>query len=159
MWKRNHCRLLGLILLLASIQGCEDTQSYPDTPEISFHSFSVRSSEKPTAKAIGTLTINFTDGNADIGFLDTTTVDTFNLYLTTYYRSGTTYQTKYPPTGYRIPAVPKSSYKPYAKGQIALQVPFLSLPKDSLKFSLFLYDRAGLKSNTIQTPAAKVDLK
>lgn len=144
--------LISSLLLLIN-WGCEDSQSYPDPPHITFKSFAVAPSSKPTEQAIGKLTLTFEDGNADIGFADTTLVDTFNLFLSTYYLQGNNYVLKFEPVGYRLPEVPKSSYKTHAKGEIELTLPFISIPNDSIKFSVFLFDRAGNKSNTVVTPS------
>lgn len=141
--------ILSLPLLIN--WGCEDSQSYPDTPHIAFHSFTVAPSAKPTEQAIGKLTLTFVDGDADIGFEDTTLTDTFNLFLSTFYRQNSDYNLKFDPVGYRLPEVPQSSYKPHAKGEIELVIPFITIPEDSIKFSVYLYDRLGNKSNIVNT--------
>jgi len=148
--------LVFMASLLLLIWGCEDNVSYPDTPHISFHSFTVAPSPEPTALAIGTLIITFEDGNADIGFADTTLTDTSNLFITTHYLQNERYLAKADPLGYRVPEIPRSSYKPYAKGEIELTVPFITLPEDSIKFSIYLYDRAGNRSNILTTPAVQI---
>jgi hypothetical protein len=150
---RKYLALLLSASLLILTWGCEDSPSYPDTPHIFFHSFSTAPSSEPTAQLIGTLIIGFEDGNADIGFSDTTLTDTSNLFLSTFYRQNGQYLLQYDPVGYRIPEIPKSSYKTHAKGEIELSISFITLPDDSLKFSVYMYDRAGNKSNTLTTRA------
>jgi len=158
MTGRHLVSTLITSLLLIINWGCEDSQSYPHTPHIAFHSFTVAPSAEPTEQAIGKLTLTFVDGDADIGFADTTLTDTFNLFLSTFYRQNNDYTLKFDPVGYRLPEVPQSSYKTHAKGEIELTLPFISIPNDSIKFSVYLFDRAGNKSNTLETPSFLLSL-
>lgn len=143
--------------------GCLEVESYPDEPAIAFNAFTVEGGR-------GSLIIDFTDGDGDIGLDDDDTTGVFcpdtcrfhyNLFCE-YYELQNGAWVHIPldpellqvPFWYRVPRVRPSGQNPALNGEIKIDMPTYFLPSafDTCRFEIQLYDRALRGSNKIVTP-------
>ncbi|GAB4253843.1 MAG: hypothetical protein Kow0027_19560 [Saprospiraceae bacterium] len=146
--------IFGLALLAA----CATPPDYPIEPHIEFVSLSKDTLIRGIFNDTTFITFSFTDGDGDIG-----SPDTLDLFV---------YDTR---TGllanqYTVPEVPELGANNGIKGEITVQVPSScclfdpdllldpckdehpSLLYDPIVYEIFIFDKAGHKSNVIQTP-------
>jgi hypothetical protein len=129
-------------VLLAALSACKhDKPDYPVVPHIEYRSFAVINSSQ------GRFTLNFQDGDADIG---KTSDQGPTLYYTLYgWNASTSAWDSTYTVGYVVePMDQDGKYHPY-EGQILVDMfaPYVMPPKSKFKF--WLYDRAGNKSNEV----------
>ena len=139
------------VLLFTS--SCQKKVTYPLEPVILFNSFQVYNDS-------AILSIDFTDGDGDIGLTSSDVSKPYdsNLFLTYYEKQkGVFKKIDLPlPFNYRIPVLNKSNKEKPLKGTISVNItptfynPFSKF--DTLKFDVNIKDRALNLSNTISTP-------
>ncbi len=144
---------------------CTEKEEYPPEPQLEFVNFvSYRTYED--VDSLGILTISYIDGDGDLGvpFYDTS----INFFVSYYImdngqlKRGTRYN---PTTGEidtinfnaRIRVLAPENYEGWIKGQIEDTINPLSDPTsskllDTIMFEAHVIDRAGNKSNMVQTP-------
>jgi hypothetical protein len=148
-------------LLLACMAGCMKKENFPDTPEIGFVSYTNVFSTG-TFATNGILTFSFQDGNGDIGLSDRDTLSPYNRDGLYYYNLVVDYYEKQYgvyqkidlsfPLSSRIPRLSLESGKAI-KGTITDTLVLDPHPDfDTVRFEVFIYDRALHKSNVITTP-------
>ena len=146
---------------------CKKEENFSPVPSISFNEFKKYGSDSATC------TINFTDGDGDIGLDQFDTVAPFNLqskyyynlYLVYYYQDTLThtwkpYDTK-PTTpkidtlqyAYRIPNLTQNGQKTSLQGtiKVRLNAPYSIPGQKSFLFKIVLIDRALHISNEVST--------
>jgi hypothetical protein len=160
--------MLSFISVLA-FDSCKKEENFPVVPIISFKEF------KKFASDSATCSINFTDGDGDIGLDQFDTIAPYNLaskyhynlYLVYYYMDYTgawkPYDTKtstpkidtlqYP---YRIPNLTQDGQKKSLEGEIRVRLNYPYSPPDTVvhgffKFKIVLIDRALHISNEVDT--------
>lgn len=142
---------LGLIAFLFFTNGCIKFKSFPPTPVITFKSMNV-SEVKQGVTPIKIL-FNFTDGDGDIGL---TQQDTSKDVLILDVRRGAP---SFPPIqyDYRMPYVTPEGNNKSISGEVEISIPNTfcrpGLTVDTLRYNIQIKDRAGNKSNTIETPS------
>jgi hypothetical protein len=152
--------LLPTLILFASINiftTCERHEvKFPDEPAISFRSFTVDGTAAQ-------LTISYTDGDGDLGFVEGQNLDEFNMYLT-YHEltdTGWTIVELDPPFNYRIPSLTPDGQNQSIKGDITIDLtPAYYNPITNpaqVYYEVVLNDRAGNESNKISTPIIDVE--
>jgi len=152
---------LSFLLVLAVFNGCKKDEVYPIEPVISFKSVALLGGSN-SKDSMAVITVNFTDGDGDIGLNPDDTLAPFNPG-SPYYRN---YQMEFyekingvwtlnpisPTLGGRLPYLtPKGSNKAL-KGEIKMDS---NLPihktLDTCYVNIFIYDRALHKSNVVKT--------
>lgn len=146
------------VVVIAFMAACASPPDYPIEPHIEFFSLSKDTLKRGIFNDTTFITLSFTDGDGDIG-----SPDTLDLFV---------YDTR---TGllanqYTIPEVPELGANNGIKGEITVQVPSScclfdpdllldpckdehpSLLYDPIVYEIFIFDKAGHKSNVIQTP-------
>lgn len=147
----------GLMLLLYS---CTDDPDYPDTPEIKFERF-----QKINNDSTGIITLSFTDGDGDVGLASSDTLSPYdstyfyNFFLYIFERNNgqfDTVQTNIPFHG-RIPLLENVQQGESITGEIDMEIDIFSMdvfiPGDTVRFDIFIVDRALNHSNTVTTPS------
>jgi hypothetical protein len=142
-------------LICVGVFACVKKTTYSTTPEISFNSFS------PYIGDSADIDINFKDGDGDIGVSSSDSTRT--MWINYYYKDTITQKyvafcygcgTDSLKTSYVIRA-PKDSYlgKPIS-GEIIVRLQQYrhSRKIKNIKYVVYLYDKAGHKSNVIETP-------
>jgi hypothetical protein len=144
---------------------CTKKEEYPPEPQLEFSNF-VTYRNLNGVDSLGILTISYTDGDGDIGL---PVWDTGVNFFVSYYvmdngelKVGTRYN---PTTGEidtinfnaRIPVLAPGDYTGWIKGQIEDTIKPLSDPTsskllDTIMFEAQVVDRAGNRSNKVQTP-------
>jgi len=161
----NVSLLLIVVGLLFS--SCTKPEIYPNTPVIKYKSF-----EKiPTTTGIdnkGYLTISFTDGDGDVGLKPEDTLPPYNLGSKYYYNFFIDYYEQQGDTFVKIDLpITNNSRIPYIepnlaefgiKGEIEIEIYFNNIMSnsDSIKYEMYIVDRALNKSNVVMTPAIYV---
>jgi hypothetical protein len=152
-------------LLVLFMAACLGKPEFSNTPAITFKSISLSApANNNGGVSYGddiVVTVEFQDGDGDLGTNDTS-IKSFNLgalrkqqgvFVPITFPSGFTFGGNFPP----LSNVPNSPIK----GEISNTVPFAyelftSFPRirrgDTVKFTIQLTDRAGNKSNIVQTP-------
>lgn len=131
---------------------CTDEDTYPVTPEISFKSLEKFQKVSQTDSIV--LTFSFTDGDGDLGanIYDTLSRD---IYVKFYELKNGVYVLFADPFGafnYRMPYLEPRGNNKSLKGDVRINVDYNILqPNDTVKYELYIKDRAGHTSNTIQS--------
>ncbi|MES2836294.1 MAG: hypothetical protein V4667_02130 [Bacteroidota bacterium] len=147
---------LKIVLLFSFIAlvafACKRKDNVPDEPQIIFKDFLVLGD---SAKLI----IKFTDGDGDLGLSDSDTEPPydFNTFITYYEKQNGTFVARdLPfPFNYRIPVLNNSGRKKELNGELQITIaptyydPFSSY--DTIKYSIYIQDKALNKSNVIET--------
>ena len=160
--------ILGIFILAISLNSCKKQEEYPIEPYVEFKSF-VKIPNTSGVDMEGNLTIEFTDGDSDIGLNKEDTLPPYNYGSEYYYNYYLFYYEKIDgefvevelenPFHSRIPYVDTDAPDRGIKGEIDIKVFFnnLNSPNDTIKFSGYIFDRELHKSNTFETPEIIVD--
>jgi hypothetical protein len=156
--------IFSFTLLIAVMSSCFKKETYPIEPIITYDSFSVTGDE-------ASLIFNFTDGDGDIGLLDSDTIAPYNIESEFHYNLLINYFEKDDALGwvqgknlddsptvfqYRIkPIITKGKTKGI-KGKIDVDMGTvfynpLSNQNDTIKYEIQLIDKALNKSNSIES--------
>ena len=146
------------------LTACPTPHVLPDVPKIEFKSFVLDEKTDVLGNNIltGELRFDFEDGDGDIGFevsidsLDQPDSLRYNLFLTLHekvdgkYVPVDTSELETPPF-YRIPPLDREGQNKTLKGEIAVDIEYLIIEYDTLKYSFFIMDRAYHRSNVDTT--------
>lgn len=163
---------VSVILLFST---CSKFEDYPIEPQIEYNNFLLEFNQETGITERGVLMISYKDGDGDLGLRAGDTFPPFNYGSEYYYNMVIDYYEKQngkwelvplvfpdPETGendtltfsVRIPNLTPSSGNQAIKGIIQDTV-YLYNPLsdyDTIKFSVYIIDRALHKSNTVETP-------
>jgi hypothetical protein len=168
--KIKYLRTFTIICFMGLLYtSCVKKANYPDVPVITYNSFTPYGGGSITDSAL--LRINFTDGNGAIG--DGQTIDLYIVPLI-YIKASQTFQPIFSSPGdtqkfpYVIPNITPSgsdkelsgiiqiNFENYLQDEVSILAsnPAVAAVADpySLEFEVWLYDRAGNKSNVLITP-------
>jgi len=162
MKKQPFLFLLISAVLVAVLAGCMKKQSYPDVPAISFLNLDLTYDTAGYVRT-GLLSISYQDGNGDIGLNAGDTFDPFQKNGPYYYNYVINYFEKQNgvfkqvdlliPFSVRIPVLtpddPNKAISGIINNTLGLYPPLLY---DTIRFEVFIYDRARHKSNVVTTP-------
>lgn len=159
--------LFAPILILIVLGSCRKPESYPETPAITFQSFTKSVSTDLLGNKIlrGKLSFYLIDGNGDIGFNEEDTIAPWspgteyfnNLHIIGYrLENGSYVSDTNLNLSYRTPYIEPRGQNKTRKCTILIDIDYNyingnQLPYDSIKYSFYLYDRALNKSNTAST--------
>jgi len=163
--KKGIFYTLAVLLFYSS---CIEKPVYPSKPVIKYVNF-LRYGSNPLDPTAVELVVSFTDNEGDIGLSQADTQSVFkygNVWLEYYYDSAntgvwaafdssiTTPKFDTFRFAYRVPPVlPPGDPSEPMKGLIYVkQQPFIKV-HDRIKYVVYMYDKAGHKSDTIQTPS------
>ena len=152
--------LLLIILSATGFSSCLKTPASSNIPNIEFSSYTIGDTIDATPQHIKyvNLKVKFTDGDGDIG-LDKTETDSpydlnggyyYNL-IATYYELENGVFVKKSDEKSRIPRLTKYSNKHGLQGFIEVRFD-LYVPAKTIRYDIFIYDRALHKSNVVSTP-------
>ncbi len=163
------------ILLAIWATSCKKPESYPIVPSIEFSKFLVESDTVTGIAQRGILEISFKDGDGDIGLDPSDTLPPFNLGSVYYYNMIIKYYEQQHGSFVEVPLLSwNSDSLHYDTLTFNARIPNLT-PKygnksikgiiqdtmfiynplshfDTIRFSVFIYDRALHKSNVVFTP-------
>ena len=152
--------LIGGLLFTA----CKKREQYSNIPEISYKSFEkIPNSTNVDDKAF--LTISFTDGDGDIGLKSEDTLPPYNVggnyyynYFIDYYElQGDSFVKIDLPisNNSRIPFVEPNLAELGVRGEIEIELYINNIMSnaDSIRYELYILDRALNKSNVVTTPS------
>lgn len=167
----KYLRTFAIICLLGLLYtSCVKKANYPDIPQITYNSFTPYCSGATTDSAL--LRINFTDGNGDIGYSqelgapnDLYIIPLVYVYATKSFQpiieSGTdtlTFPYSIPditPAGSdkELNGIIQINFENFLQQQISDLTGFSGVANlHELQFEVWMYDRAGNKSNVLITP-------
>ncbi len=146
----------------AFLSGCLKPEQFPDAPQIQYQNF-LRVFDTGQYAIRGILSFSYTDGNGDIGLNSDDTLPPYNRNGNYYYNLVISYFEKQngsfvqvnlePPFSARIPVLTPEDPNKAIKGVIIDTLPLNPKPVyDTIRFEIFIYDRALNKSNVITTP-------
>lgn len=144
---------------------CKKPDEYPLVPVIEFKNIYTVKDNQGYDKYVYVV-ISFTDGDGDIGYhspesglneaeFDDPSSPYFNNYIVkTFIMQSNAWVTIDTPISSRIPYLTPESANKALKGEILREftVP-VPLVDDTIRYEIFIYDRARQKSNTITTPS------
>ena len=144
------------------LTSCMKKESFSDIPQIAFLSYYNIFDTGHIAKR-GILAISFQDGNGDIGLntwdvyppYDTSSIYYYNYYIDYYEKRNGTFVKVQLSTTYntRIPDLTPDDPNKTIKGIIVDTLQLNPWPVyDTIRFSMYIYDRALNKSNVVNTP-------
>lgn len=158
---------IATAIMILGFTSCSKHDEYPIEPVIEYKSFDKIATPTGVDNK-GYLTINFTDGDGDIGLEENDTLPPYHADGDYYYNFLIEYfelqedsfvNVELPFTfNARIPNVEEELSYRGIKGEITIEVYFNNIgsTSDSIKFSAQIIDRALNKSNIIMTPAIYV---
>ena len=167
--KKNFSLFIFLILIV-SIFSCEKATNFSKIPIIKFKKIIFEENEDILGNKIKKIELTFSviDGDGDIGLeellnQDTIVYDTlyyYNLFTTLYVKengSFRVFETEVP--NYRIPYIEIQGRNRVLKADIKIDIEYAigsteTMPYDTIKYDLFIYDRASNKSNLITSPVS-----
>jgi len=142
-----------LISIITLITSCYKTPEYPATPTIEFSNYSnVSEPYNTSSNPAGSMLLNFTDGDGDLGKLDGIDSSSRIILANNFYAAFDTFI---------IPIIPKKGTTNAISGTLEVKFDFINgicltpgvtQPTDTLIFNVYIEDRAGNKSNIITTP-------
>ncbi len=164
--------ILFTIILLSLLQfACEAPKSYPETPEISFKSLTIKDNidtENPdNSKKEITLTLSVIDGDGDIGILGDNNyiypgfedLKNANLFITLYEKKDGKFMAA-TPWNYGTPYLSKEEGQDKtlkADIEVSMEIPFQFYTYDTIQYRFYIYDRDKHKSNIGKTPEIPAD--
>ncbi len=143
--------LLALLTTLV-FSGCKDENTYPATPVIEFVSLTKYESVSQLDSL--ELVFSFTDGNGDVGTPDIDTVnrDVFVKFFEMKNGVFVEFTDLAAPLEYKIPFLFPRGNNSSLVGEIKINVEYNYIqPNDTIRYELYMKDRARNKSNTITT--------
>lgn len=166
-------RLVIVFIIALFFSACAQEDDYPIIPEISFLDYEVVENEQADSVK---LTFSYLDGDGDLGLKQDETslpgnpeiknvifVDYFERYSDPVFRRvialGAEDSLIYP---YNPPLLTPSGVKKAIRGEITISIDIYPLPLDTvkeIKYSIYMYDRQGHKSNVIESPIIKYSNK
>ena len=153
-----------IVAITIAVPSCTKHEVYPIEPHIEYHSF-IKIDNGTGLDDKGFLTIDFTDGDGDIGWETDDTLPPYNADGDYYYNFFIQYfelqndsfvEVDLPFTfNARIPKVDETLAERGIKGEITIEVYFnnVASTSDSIRFEASIVDRALHISNTITTPS------
>ncbi|MFI5148717.1 MAG: hypothetical protein ACHQRM_03225 [Bacteroidia bacterium] len=165
MNKKYLVSILSLILGCVFLYSCKKVENLPVIPAITFKSFQTYGSDSAVCK------INFVDGDGDIGLDPYMTQPPFDpssrfyndLFLTYYWDSLGNWVVGLKSVAigyairenvYRIPNLSTNGQTSALEGEIKVKIPApYSIPGQTFKYKIQLYDRALHPSNVVWTDA------
>ncbi len=143
--------ILVTVFIFSFLNSCIKPPQFPETPTIEF--VSINSTQVQQMVDSIQMIISFKDGDGDLGSIESDT--STNCFITDH-RTGKPDYT-YP---YKIPFItPKGTTKDIS-GTISINLPGITcIPfhvTDSVTYKIVIMDRAGNKSNEVQTPVIVV---
>lgn len=144
--------ILLSLCLSAIVAGCKKSDEYSDVPAITFKSLTIQKSPGSAFDSVATLVISFTDGDGDIGTRSYDGVPN-NFIVTEYDKKNGVWVLDSTDLSGHLPYLTPTGNNKALRGDIetAVGLPF-SVTNDTIRFEVFIYDRAMHKSNTITTP-------
>lgn len=144
-------KLCAIVLVISiSLTGCKKEKPISDIPSIKFVSMTPNPAIKYSDEI--KITIKYTDGNGDLG---ENSPDAKNLFVTDY-RTNVTYQ-------FRINQLAPDNADIVIQGELLINLPAQGFVDDNNTsetaiYSIYVKDRAGNLSNTIETPALVINM-
>jgi len=146
-----------LTLIIFSITGCGEIETYPDTPVINYKDYTIYLTTDDLGNEIVLIELNieFTDGDGDIGFKQPSLPNVpdsikFNLYLSLYdYKNGQFEEVEdtLGTQNYRIPYIEREGQNKALKGNIYVELEYQRIIYDTIFYSFYIVDRKFHKSN------------
>lgn len=154
----------GMAIILLMAGSCIEKEDYPDIPRIGFESFT-KIDNGLGYDDKGILTINFTDGDGDLGLAeyetyppyDSSSMYYYNFFIRYYeQQEGEFVEVELPFTNNaRFPLLNEDGSDKPLKGKLAMElfINNFSSEYDTIRFEAFITDRALNHSDTITTPS------
>ncbi|NLA24411.1 MAG: hypothetical protein GX879_05535 [Bacteroidales bacterium] len=149
-------------LLTAIFVSCFKIESLPPEPEISFKYFTLTNDvdELGNQALKGELCISFVDGDGDIGFKEISDTAMAESIKSVFVKKLKKIEESFQevnlsvPMTYWIPFFETSGNNPSLRGDIIVHDINFYPPyeTDTIKFTIYIKDRAGNKSNIVETP-------
>lgn len=166
--KRLIAFLVVAALVITVYSGCKKPETFPIIPAIEFKS--IGSYKNISGKdSVTVITISFTDGDGDIGYApagngpvfdDTSSAYYYNFIVHFYEKKNgvwvrDTVFDRPPFSGFsgRLPNLTPRGENKALKGDISMDqyISFYPVQNDTIKYEVYIYDRALHKSNTVMT--------
>lgn len=159
-----------VILLLfgsAFLFSCLQKQEYPEVPSLEYKSFTLLRHPLSDYDSIGILLLGYTDGDGDLG-LNLIDTSSYNFFVSYFKMENGKLEpgTRYNPITEKFDTINFNSrfyklapedYSGWLKGDIEDTIRPLYDPRstkthDTVLYKIYMVDRAGNKSNTVETP-------
>lgn len=152
-----------LKILLVSFGGaiiassCEEIQSYPETPEVDYKSFSLFRTTDALGNEIllGRLEFEFTDGDGNVGdSIPASESDVkYNLFLSLYDYVDNDFEKieDISSLNFRIPYIERKGQNKTLKGTITVDLEYKKIEYDTIFYTFYIKDRDQNQSNTDTT--------
>jgi len=174
---KKHTQIILVVFLVVTLglTSCRKFEKFPDIPEISYQGFGLENNVNTGITERGVLIFHYQDGNGDLGLDKGDTLPPYNFGGPYYYNLVIDYYEQQNGAFVKVPLVfwdqEKQQYdtltfnarfpvltpvtgnqaiKGFIQDTLFLYNPLSKF--DTIKFSVYIYDRALNKSNTIETP-------
>ena len=161
-------KLLAVLLASVLFTDCKKPKTYPAIPTIEFKSL-VSQRSISGKDSVSIITISFTDGDGDIGYhstgngalFDDTASAYYNDFIVSFFqkKNGVWVEDSllehYPYPGFsgRLPYLTPDGDNKALQGDVSMNqyIQFFPVQNDTIRYEVYIYDRALHKSNTITT--------
>ena len=167
--------VFGLFSTFILLFGCRKYEKFPIVPHIDLQAFKIYH-DSLFVDQVGVIILNFTDGDGDIGLTNDQNTGNYkyNLFIKYFEKKNGKFQeiiltTPNPQTGKpdtlwfngRIPYLTPTGKSKAISGEITdtLFINNYSSPYDTIKYQIYIQDRALNKSNVVETPEIVVNKK
>lgn len=142
-------RATFIVLAIGLLTGCKKEDSISNTPSVKYISITPNPAVKYQDEIV--ITIEYTDGDGDLG---ENTADVKNLFVTDSRNNVT--------SEFRIPQLAPDNSSIIIRGNLNINLPPQGFVDDSnnsetVTYSIYVKDRAGNVSNTVQTGSLTVN--
>lgn len=140
-----------LLVLSAGISACDDDETYPVTPEITFKNLEKFVNIAQSDSLV--LTFSFTDGDGDIGSPESDPARR-DVFIRLFEKKNGLFEEAVlaAPLEYRIPFLTPRGNNQSLKGDVKINIDYNILqPNDTIFYKVFIKDRADRKSNEVTT--------
>lgn len=156
MFRKPAIVLILLSMTVITAVSCLKSKEISPIPVISYKDFKVY-------KDSADLVLNFTDGDGDIGLSqsDTLAPYDYNCFISYFEKKDEKWEEQVLPFpfNFRIPVINTSTKSKVLEGELKISLqPFYNNPyskADSIKYHIYIQDRALNKSNIVITPSFK----
>jgi hypothetical protein len=144
--------IISLFFFALLMNACLEREEFSVVPEIKLLGF-IPYQNTDSA----TLLIGFKDGDGDIGVRSNEVNPPYNFFLQYYEKQNGVFVEIEPtiPFYYRLPIINETGKDRPLQGEIEIGISFyydLTSPYDTIKYTMYLVDRANNKSNVIEVP-------
>lgn len=163
MKRFSNILLFLTILLLITQNSCKENETFPVIPHIEYLGF-MKLQTEAGIDSLGILRFSFTDGDGDLGYPSGSANPQYDLFISYFELNNGVLVPYITPSGdtiqfnarlpYLTPDIANKTIKGEIEDTLSINNPVSD--NDTILFRIYITDRAGNQSNTIETPLINI---